>query len=147
MDKENNKYRYLEWKSPDEMHFSTMQWISELNFISDEHRFFEDMLKEYTMPIIESSLFSRTKELTGRLSESAKKLESLSAKVQDHNKRLHRLIENIDEPREGRVYKEEHKNLLKEVNSYSRDYKILKREIFEIVTQALKQQKQKRLLE
>ncbi len=140
MEKENN-FRYLEWKSPAEMHHSTVQWTSELNFIKDEHRFFEDMLKEHTMPIIESSLFSRAKDLTERMTRSEKELEKLAAKVNDHNKRLYRLIENIDEPREARIYKEEHKALLRAVNKYSEEYKKLKREIFETITQALKQQK------
>lgn len=140
------KFRYIEWKTPDEMHFSSLQWQSELKFFKDEHRFFEDMLKEYTMPILESHLFSRIKELIGKLTDSRNSLDKILQEVNDHTNRLQRLVENIDEPKEGRLYRQEHKKVLQEVNSYSKVYKELKKEIFAAVSQALKQQKQKRLL-
>lgn len=146
MENKVHNYRYIEWKTPDEMHFSSVQWKSELNFIKDEHRFFEDMLKEYTMPIIESQLFSTVRELIGQLEGSRKELATLEDKVSAHINRLQRLVEDIDEPKEGRVYRQEHKNILNNVMDFSRKYKRLKREIFEAVTKALKQQKQKRLL-
>ncbi len=141
-----HNYRYIEWKTPDEMHFSSLQWKSELSFIKDEHRFFEDMLKEYTMPIIESHLFSRIKELIDQLGLSGKDLKVLENRVSEHINRLRSLLENLDEPREGRVYRKEHKEILNDVNHFSRQYKRLKREIFETVSKAMKQQKQKRLL-
>lgn len=146
MENKTHHYRYIEWKTPDEMHFSSLQWKSELNFIKDEHRFFEDMLKEYTMPIIESQLFSRVKELIQQLDLSRKDLNRLETRVNDHIKRLQKLLDNIDEPKEGKVYREEHKKILNDVIHFSRDYKILKKDIFEAVKKALKQQKQKRLL-
>jgi hypothetical protein len=141
-----HNYRYIEWKTPDEMHFSSLQWKSELSFIKDEHRFFEDMLKEYTMPIIESHLFSQIKELIVQLGLSNKELKILEKRVFDHINRLRNLLENVDEPKEGRVYRKEHKEILNDVNHFSRQYKRLKKEIFEIVSKAMKQQKQKRLL-
>lgn len=146
MEKKIHNYRYIEWKSPDEMHFSSLQWKSELDFIEDEHHFFEDMLKEYTMPIIESKLFSRIKDLIDQLSESKKELDILHTEVSEHMKRLQRLVENVDEPKEGRQYRQEHKKILQEINKFSRNYKSLKKDIFEAVSQVLKQQKQKRLL-
>lgn len=146
MENKAHNYRYIEWKTPDEMHFSSLQWKSELDFIKDEHHFFEDMLKEYTMPIIESKLFNRIKDLIDQLSKSKKELDTLQAQVHDHMNRLQRLVENVDEPKEGKSYRQEHKKILKEMNSFSKSYKTLKKEIFEAVSQALKQQKQKRLL-
>ncbi|NJW54467.1 hypothetical protein HC175_16275, partial [Salinimicrobium sp. CDJ15-91] len=73
-------------------------------------------------------------------------LREIEDKVNDHSNRLQRLLEDIDEPKEGRIYRDEHKNLLNEVMRFSREYKRLKKDIFEAVTKALKQQKQKRLL-
>ncbi|WP_029038720.1 hypothetical protein [Salinimicrobium xinjiangense] len=146
MENKAHHYRYIEWKTPDEMHFSSLQWKSELNFIRDEHRFFEDMLKEYTMPIIESQLFSLVKELIQQLELSRKDLSELISRVNDHINRLQRLVEDIDEPKEGKVYRQEHKNILNDVVHFSRQYKRLKKDIFEAVTKAMKQQKQKRLL-
>lgn len=146
MEKKAHNYRYIEWKSPDEMHFSSLQWKSELDFVKDEHHFFEDMLREYTMPIIESKLLSRIQDLIDRLSESKKELNSLQNEVSEHMKGLERLLENNNAPKEGRVYREEHKKILNERNTFSKTFKSLKKDIFEAVSQALKQQKQKRLL-
>jgi hypothetical protein len=146
MENKAHNYRYIEWKTPDEMHFSSLQWKSELNFIKDEHRFFEDMLKEYTLPIIESQLFSRVKELIEQLDLSRKDLKLLEKRVADHIKKLRELLENTNEQREGHVYRQEHKEILNDVTHYSRQYKRLKRDIFQTVGRALKQQKQKRLL-
>ena len=140
------KFRYIDWKTPDEMHFSSVQWQSELNFYKDELRFFEDMLKEYTMPIIESNLFSRIQDLITELSASEKELKQLQEQVNDHTNRLERLVENVDEPGEGRTYRQEHKNILQLMNDFTKKYKQLKKDIFSSVTEALKHQKQKRLL-
>ena len=146
MENKAHHYRYIEWKTPDEMHFSSLQWKSELNFIKDEHRFFEDMLKEYTMPIIESHLFEVVRELIQQLGHSREELGSLEQKVNEHSNRLQKLLEDNDEPGEGRLYRDEHKDLLNEVMHFSRQYKRLKKDIFEAVTKAMKQQRQKRLL-
>ncbi|MFD0976934.1 hypothetical protein [Salinimicrobium gaetbulicola] len=140
------KFRYIDWKTPDEMHFSSLQWQSELNFYKDEQRFFEDMLKEYTMPIIESNLFSRIQDLITELSASEKELKQLHEQVNDHTNRLERLVENVDEPSEGRTYRQQHKNILQLINDFTKRYKQLKKDIFGSVTEALKHQKQKRLL-
>lgn len=140
------KFRYIDWKTPDEMHFSSVQWQSELHFFQDEHRFFEDMLKAYTMPIIESKLFSQIQDLIDSLTRSRTELTDLEKQVQDHTNRLQRLVENIDEPKESKQYRKEHKEILNRVNTYTRDFKKLKKEIFEAVSRALKHQKQKRLL-
>lgn len=140
------KFRYIDWKTPDEMHFSSLQWQSELNFYKDEQRFFEDMLKEYTMPIIESNLFSRIQDLITELSASEKELKQLQEQVNDHTNRLERLVENVDEPSEGRTYRQQHKNILQLMNDFTKRYKQLKKDIFGSVTEALKHQKQKRLL-
>lgn len=146
MEHKAHNYRYIEWKTPDEMHFSSLQWKSELNFIKDEHHFFEDMLKEYTMPIIESRLFSRVKDLIEQLVLSKKELRILDSRTNDHISRLRCLLEDVDEPKEGRLYRQEHKSILNDVVHYTRQYKRLKREIFVAVSRAMKRQKQKRLL-
>lgn len=128
------------------MHFSSLQWKSELNFIKDEHRFFEDMLKEYTMPLLESRLLSRVRELIQQLELSRKDLDKLEVKVKDHINQLQKLVETADESQEGKVYRQEHKDILNDVVHFSRQYKRLKKEIFDEVTKSIKQQKQKRLL-
>jgi len=140
------KYNYVEWKSADEMHFSSIKWISELNFIKDEHQFFEDMLKEYTMPIIESYLLSKVKDLIDRLTKYKQKTETLLNKIIEHRNGLQVMVDGVNQLEEENRYKKEHRKILIDVNQFSLEYNDLKKEIFETISQALKQQKQKRLL-
>lgn len=142
----DKNFRYIEWKSPEEMHYSSLQWLSEMKFVQDEHHFFEDMLKEYTLPIIESNLFTKVKELIEKLSASKEKADKLQVRISKHNNKLDIMTDGVDQPEEEKEYKVEHRQLLKEVNSFSREYNALKKEIFESVSSALKKQKQKRLL-
>ena len=146
METTGHDYKYIEWKNAEEMHFSSLQWISELNFIKDEHLFFEDMLKEYTLPIIESDLFSKVKDLVNRLTESKQKVDAILKKTTGHRNGLQIMIDGINQIEDEKKYKEDHRGLLKEVHKFSRDYNTLKKEIFEAVSQALKKQKQKKLL-
>ncbi|MCF4102710.1 hypothetical protein L1I30_13615 [Gillisia sp. M10.2A] len=146
MKKNTSKFRYVEWKSADEMDHTTNQWISEMKFIKDEHLFFKDMLKEYTLPIIESNLFPQVKVLIDQLTTSEKKVDTLLKDVQNHKNGIEVLVDLKDEPAKERAYKEEHRNLLQEVNSFTEVYNKMKKEIFATVSQALKHLKQKRLL-
>ncbi|MFZ0489394.1 MAG: hypothetical protein WBV11_16165 [Salegentibacter sp.] len=142
----DKNFRYIEWKSPEEMHYSSLQWLSEMEFVQDEHYFFEDMLKEYTLPIIESQLLSEVKGLIDKLSQSKTKAEKLMKKIREHNNGLDIMVDGKDQPKEEKEYKIEHRQLLKEFNVFSREYQDLKKEVFETVSKAMKKQKQKRLL-
>lgn len=146
METTGKNYKYIEWKSAEEMHFSSLQWISELNFIKDEHHFFEDMLKEYTLPIIESHLFSRVKDQIDRLTKSEQRADTLLKSTIKHRNDLQIMVDGINQLEDEKKYKKEHRKLLIVVNQYLLEYNDLKKEIFETVSQALKQQKQKRLL-
>lgn len=145
--KEQQKFRYIEWKSPEEMHFSARQWTSTLAFIQDEHLFFEDMLREYTLPIIESNLVGEIKALIDRLNNSKKEMEALSQKVLKHQNALEILVDGKDQLEEEKKYKEAHRHLLQEMNSFTETFKNIKRDIFKEISGALKKQKQNRLLQ
>ncbi|CAM4022684.1 hypothetical protein [Gillisia limnaea] len=146
MDTPKQNFRYVEWKSSDEMHYSCLQWISELNFIKDEQIFFQDMLKEYTVPILESHLLEEAKTLIFKLTDSEKQVENLMKETTKHRNGLQVLVDGIDQPNQEKEYREEHRSLLKQVNNFSIQYQSLKKDIFNTVSRALKQQKQKKLL-
>lgn len=143
---DQKKFRYIEWKSPEEMHYSAQQWSSSLAFMKDEHLFFEDMLREYTLPIIESSLVTEVNVLIDRLTKSKKEMKNITEKVSKHTNGLDILVDGINQPEEEKKYKKEHRALLNEINVFSESYKQLKKDIFENVVGALKKQKQRRLL-
>lgn len=146
MENQSEFHKYIAWKTPEEMHFSCLQWISYLDFIRDEHRFFEEILKEYTLPVIESQRFDRVRELVNELSVSEREEKELTAKLISHRNRLKIMIDEKDELKEEQNYTTEHGNLKMEVSRYTENFRVLKREIFEIISTAMKKQKEKRLL-
>lgn len=146
MEDQSEFYRYIAWKTPVEMHFSCLQWISYLDFIRDEHRFFEDILKEYTLPVIEAHLFEKARKLVNDLSLSEHEEKALTRKLIAHRNDLQIMIDGIDQLKEEQEYSAEHGKLKMEVSKYTDKYRNLKKEIFEIITSALKKQKQNWLL-
>lgn len=143
----SQNFRYIEWKSPDEMHYSAQQWSSSIDFIKDEHHFFEDMLKEYTMPILHSHFFSEVKALITELDSSKEKQKILGSRIKQHKKDLEILLDGIDQPEDEKRFKEEHRKLLSDVQNFIKEFEALKKRIFSKVSQAIKKEKQKRLLE
>ncbi len=143
METSGQNYKYVEWKSAEKINFSSIQWISELNFMKDEHQFLAEMLTEYTLPIIESYLLSKVKNLIDRLTKYKEKTETLLNKIIEHRKGLLVMVDGINQLEEEKRYKKEHGELLIDINQLTREYNDLKNEIFVTITQALKQQKQK----
>jgi hypothetical protein len=44
-------YKYVEWISPVEMHQATLDWLSELNFVRDEQKFLNNLVKSHTLEL------------------------------------------------------------------------------------------------
>lgn len=146
MEDQSEFYRYIAWKTPEEMHYSCLQWISYLDFIRDEHRFFEDILKEYTLPVLEAHLFENARKLVNDLSISEKEEKELTRKLISHRNNLKIMIDETDQLEQEQEYTVDHGNLKMEISQYSERFRILKKEIFEIISSSLKKQKENRLL-
>lgn len=146
MDAQDQNFGYLEWKSPEEMHTSCLQWLSEINFMEDEHIFFEDMVKEYTLPVLEAHLYEKARNLITELAVLDRKRGDLKNRLLSHRNELQIMVDNKDQLEEEREYKEEHRALKYEIEHFNQKYRNLKQEIFLTVSIALKDQKQKKLL-
>ncbi len=146
MDAQDQNFGYLEWKSPEEMHTSCIQWLSEINFMEDEHIFFEDMLKEYTLPVLEAHLYEKARNLITELAVLDGKRADLKNRLLNHRNELQIMVDNLDQLEEEKEYKEEHRALNYEIEHFNKKYRNLKQEIFLTISIALKEQKQKRLL-
>ena len=57
--------KYIESKDPDELHIESLNWISELKFIEDEQHFLDDLLKSYTLQLIENVDFTKKRSSLG----------------------------------------------------------------------------------
>lgn len=70
-----------------------MDWISQLEFIKDEQRFLNELITNYTIPLISAKAYDTSKLTIGNLLKEQKELDVLIARVQDHNNTFEKLLE------------------------------------------------------
>ncbi|EAR01733.1 hypothetical protein [Maribacter sp. HTCC2170] len=139
-------YRYLEWKSPEEMHQTSLEWLSELRFIKDEKLFLDDLMKSYTLQITSLGLFEESRKLVTSISNSEVELEKLLKRVQTHENQLSIMLDDVDQPIMEKAYTETHRSLILTIDNFLSDYRKLKGSLFQMISKVMKKEKQKRLL-
>lgn len=138
--------KYIEWRSPEELHETSLYWISELKFIKDEQHFLEELIENHTLQLLSKVIFNKSKLVVKALSISKKNIEPLLKKIINHHNELTILLDGIDQPIEEKKYKEEHRKLMVAVNDFLKEYREVKRNTFDLIKTIIKQSKQKRLL-
>lgn len=138
--------KYVEWLSAEEMHQASRGWISELKFIKDEQHFFDDLIKAYTLQLIDSENFLKSKEIVETLNKLQKKNKALIKIIIVHENKLEIMVDGIDEPKKEETYKDGHRELIVKVSEYLKEYRDLKIKLFDIVKGVMKKEKQKFLL-
>ncbi|MFK7782692.1 hypothetical protein [Psychroserpens sp.] len=133
--------RYIEWQSADEIHKTSKEWLSELLFIKDEHLFFLDLIKMFTIQLIEPDKFSSNRELIKVITNSQKQTLLLIEAIKIHENDLKILVDDVDQISEEKAYVKEHMGLMAEINDYLTDYKELKTHFFNIIKSIKKSQK------
>jgi len=139
-------YRYLEWKSPEEMHHTSLEWISELKFIKDEKLFLNDLIRTYTLQITSLGLFEESRKLITAISNSELDLDLLLRKVRVHENQLSIMLDDVDQPKMEKAYTETHRDLIFTIDNYLMEYRKLKGSLFQMISKVMKKEKQKRLL-
>lgn len=135
----------IEIYSANELHKASQNWLMELEFIKDEHLFFEDLLTSFTRQLVDMKGFDENQKIIDALKISKKWNGSLINIIKKHDKNLKLLVDSIDQPNEEAIYKKEHKNIMNELNAYLKDYKTLKTQLFVALKDVLKKDKQKHL--
>lgn len=139
--------KFVEWLSAEEMHRASKSWLSELLFIKDEHLFFEDLIKSHTFQLLDKEKFSDNKEVIDAINRSQRRNNELIKSVQKHENKLEIMVDGIDQLKEEEAYKKEHRDLIIGVNDFLKNYKILKTQLFDIIKNIKKLEKQRRLLD
>lgn len=138
--------KYIEWLNADLMHEESGRWLSELNFIKDEERFFEDLIKLFTLQLIDLNNFHTSKEIIALVKLLRSKNNDLINTIIIHEKELKIMIDGKNQLKEEAAYKDKHRALLISVKKYFKEYRSLKRKLFKTIKQVMKKEKQKRLL-
>ena len=132
-------------KSEQELHQDSKQWISEINFINDEVRFLEHLLSAKYIDCLAAGLYKKIEELVHKLKEQNKIGKTLKIVISEQEVILVDLIKN-NNVLSNKNFIENHKKLEFEVNYYMKKYKRLKKQIFDIVENVMKQKVQKKLI-
>jgi len=130
--------KYIKWFSAEDMHATTIHWISELRFAKDEHSFFEHLLDSYT------SLSKRhfpTQNLQEELHFLKKECDYLVSVVLSHQNKLDILVDGIDQIEKEEIYKETHQELADAMSKFLLMHKQLKKDLFKVVKTVMKTQK------
>lgn len=146
MSKKNRKYRYIEWLGADEMHETSVQWMSELKFVRDEQQFLNDLVKSHTLDLLSGEVFDESRKIIGAVLDAEKEVVVLMKRVQLHENLLEIMVSDLDEPKMEKAYIETHWELTTNIKKYLIDYRKLKKRLFRLISQIMKKQKQKRLL-
>jgi hypothetical protein len=139
--------KYVEWLSADEMHQASKEWLSELMFIKDEHLFFEDLITSFTSLIIESGKFSDTKEIVDIINKSQKRNNVLIEAVKIHENELEIMVDGIDQLKEERAYTKEHSDLILAISEFTKEYKVIKTQLIDIIKNIKKKEKLRHLID
>ncbi|WP_242084639.1 hypothetical protein [Aestuariivivens sediminis] len=141
MKSKEKKIKYGVWLNAEIMHNNSRKWLSELEFAKDEQLFFDDLIKSYTLQLIDSKYFSDTKKIIDRLSLLQNETETLIRTVRNHDKGISIMLDDSYEVEKEEAYKKKHGKLIVVVNSFMEKYKTLKSELFTLIAEILKDHK------
>lgn len=130
--------KYIKWFSAEDMHKATIHWLSELNFVKDEHLFFEHLLEPYTKL---SKKHSPIQNLQDELYLLEKECDCLISVVLSHQNKLDILVDGIDQLQEEEIYKETHQELADAMSKFLLMHKQLKKDLFKVVKTVMKNRK------
>ena len=143
----HTKAKHTEWLSAEDMHDASRLWLSELQFFKEEQLFLEDLIKSYTLDIIDNNHFEESKKLVDKLSISVKNTQVLLNAVNTHEKGLSIMVDGIDQIEEEIEYRREHRNLIELIGEFKKRYQSIKKRLFNLIKVVMKEGKQKRLIE
>lgn len=139
--------KYVEWLNADIMHEASRNWLSELRFIKDEQQFLSNLIKSYTLQLIDASHFAESKKIVETLEALQKKNKKYIETVKAHENELLIMVDGIDQLQEEEAYRNKHRTLLVNINYYFKEYRKLKKQVFRAIEDIMKHEKQKRLLQ
>ncbi len=146
MKSKTQKGTFREWFSAEELHEESKKWCSELKFAMDEQKFLNQMIKDYTLDILDSDMFNTAQPLVESLKKSESELIKIFKRVQLHENQLEIMVDDVDQNKMENAYLDTHSELAKEVAGYFSQYREAKTKIFDVVSKVIKRKKQKRLL-
>ncbi len=123
----------------------TENWRSDSKFFADELQFFRSLLDKYFMKLIEAKNVEATKATVTKLTKLENKRVIFEQKVDRHFNHIASLVENPFS-HDAQVYREEHAKLELALSDFQKDFKEMKKEIFQLAKQIMDAEKTSHLL-
>lgn len=136
-------YKYFDSHPMGKVHLESRQAMLELNFISDERHFFDELFHTYSFQFIVNEDFARNKDLLTEWGNLQKRNAELIESLLNHDNRIEILLKNEQNISEVK-YVLWHKNLMNDIEDHLAKYKELKQAIFDIIKGFMKQAKHER---
>ncbi|WP_373071922.1 hypothetical protein [Zeaxanthinibacter enoshimensis] len=134
-----------EWLDPDSLHQETKSWISVIEFIGDEQRFLNELVKDFTIELTQSPNFESSKRTVSELLSLERELVVMKEKVQLHGNQLKIMTDKVDQLEMESAYLKTHKKLSSQYTAYMKKYREFKTGFFKMITEQLKKRKTKKL--
>ena len=138
--------KYIEWFSPKEMHENSRSWLSQLAFIQHEQEFLNGLITFYMRQLADTRLYKRSKEIIQDLLKKEKEITLLHDKVVKHEGQLDIMLDDVDQPKMEQAYRDEHHDLIQEIEAYEIQYQKTKKLLFTLISEIIKKEKQHHLL-
>ena len=123
----------------------TENWRSDSKFFADELQFFRSLLDKYFMRLIEPKNIEATKATVTKLTKLENKRVIFEQKVDRHFNHIASLVENPFS-HDAQVYRDEHTKLELALSDFQKDFKEMKKEIFQLAKQIMDAEKTSHLL-
>jgi hypothetical protein len=139
---ESSYLQNAEWQ---ELHVHTSHWQSDMSFFGDELRFIDTLFDKYFTAFIEGDNMQKTKLAASKVSHVQSDHKKLAEHIADHLRSIEDLIKNpsVENASALRVG---HTSLEEDIAEFSKAFKELKREVFDLTERIAKSEKAKHLI-
>ena len=142
----NYKFKYLEWFTPEEIHETTLQWQSTLDFIAHEHDFLDELLNQAQPHVNDAATLERMTDLITQLSKNKQEVSTLTSLFVKHRNALEVLVDGVNELQKEKAFKDQHLLLSLKFETFNTSYRQLKYKVFDVLRTFYKNRKQNTLL-
>jgi len=127
------------------LHDETLHWLNELQFMQDEQTFLEHLLSSHFLDLSTEKLYDPTRKLIKKLKDVEKTSDKLFDTVHVHNKHMATYMESLRSNGKNDLI-HEHNQIKIDFETFTRDFKYVKKKTFSMIKEIMKDHKQKLLL-
>lgn len=131
-----------DWK---DLFVLTEHWRSDMDFFRDELRFIENLLAKYFIQLLNKRSLVKLQNLDVAISKLSKDRRAISSRIKKHLTDLGLLMETTFNLKEQQ-FRDEHAVLEEDIAAFAKNFRKLKKAVFEVSELAMKGEKKQKLL-